>query len=69
MTDIQGEREQQRLDKGCLGKVRHHTRRDAMQVKKNMIKKDKKHKRLAVYKCGFCEYYHLGHDKFKFKQR
>lgn len=50
-----------KMKQSCLGKIGHRSRLGAEYVLSTM----KPEPDLSVYKCEFCELYHIGHSKNK----
>lgn len=46
--------------KGCFGKVKHKTKLAAEYVFDEM--RGRHSGILSIYKCAFCNFYHIGHD-------
>lgn len=49
--------------RGCFGKIQHKSMLSAEYVLSRM--KSKKSGILGIYKCTFCDFYHIGHDNKK----
>jgi hypothetical protein len=50
-------------EKSCMGKVPHKSMLAAEYIFDRMSGKNSH--LLEIYKCSFCEYYHIGHNKLK----
>lgn len=51
------------IEKSCLGKVQHKSFLAAEYILDRMNGKNSH--LLEIYKCSFCEYYHIGHNNPK----
>lgn len=50
------------IKSSCSGKIKHGSMLAAQYILDNMITRDKKSHLLEVYKCRFCNKYHIGHN-------